>query len=320
MTKAKTLSFIEKYGSFLFMIACFAFFSIKIPDIWLTSYMITTAIEQSVSLGFVSLGLTIVMASGEMDMSIGSIVSLASMVSMMCIASSKPIWMAVVVAVACGAAIGLMNGFMRTTMKLPGLIPTIGMQSAVAGVAMMVNAGNMIYGSGKFLQPYTRIGRGSLGAVPISAIIFIVGAVAVWFPLARARAGRLSYMVGGNSRASLFSGVRVNRQIVKSYIICAVLGAIAGIMASARSGSGNPQAGVDLFLDGLIAVTLGSTVLTDEREYRALGSIIGAVFITMMINGLQYLGMGYHMQCIVRGLLLLIGLTFSSLRRIVDER
>lgn len=319
MNKTGAVSLIEKYGSFLFMIACFAFFSIKIPDVWLTSYMITTAIEQSVSLGFVSLGLTVVMASGETDMSIGSIVSLASMLSMMAIASNKPIWVAVALTIACGAAIGLLNGFMRTTMKLPGLIPTIGTQSAIAGVAMMVNAGNMIYGSGEFLRPYTRIGRGYWGSIPIPAVIFAVGAVAVWFLLAKTRTGRLSYMVGGNPSASLFSGIKVNKQIVKSYVICAILGAIGGIMASARSGSGNPQAGVDLFLDGLIAVTLGSTVLTDEREYRALGSIIGAIFITMMINGFQYLGLGYHMQCIARGLLLLIGLTFSSLRKIVSE-
>ncbi len=316
MNKTKTVSFIEQYGSFSFMVACFAFFSFKIPDVWLTSYMFSTVLEQSVSLGFVALGLTVVMASGEMDMSIGSIVSLGSMLSMMAIAQDKPIWMAIVVTILCGAAVGLINGFMRTKMDLPGIIPTIGTQSAIAGVAMMVNSGNMIYGSGEFLSSYTRIGRGYLGAVPIAIMVFASGALIIWFFLSKTRSGRLFYMIGGNKTACLFSGIKVNKHIVKAYVVCAILGGMAGIMASARSGSGNPQAGVDLFLDGLIAVTLGSTIFAEEREYSAIGSVISAVFITMMINGLQLLGQGYHAQCIMRGLLLLISLTLSSLRNI----
>lgn len=313
VSRKRFISLVAKYGSTVFMIGGFAFFSIRMPETWLTSYMLSTVIEQTVSLGLVALGLTVVMATGETDMSIGSIVSLASMLSMICIANNQPIWIAIVLTLLCGAAIGIVNGFMRTTMKIPGIIPTIGTQSAIAGVALMVNSGNMIYGSGEFLKSYTRIGRGYLGAVPISAIIFIAGAILIWLLLARTKTGRLFAVIGGNPKASMFSGVKVNRQVLKAYVICAVLGAAAGIMASARSGSGNPEAGVDLFLDGLIAVTLGSTMLTSEKEYRAIGSIVGAVFITMMINGLQLMGQGYHMQCIMRGFLLLIGLTLSSL-------
>ena len=319
MSKKKVIGFVAKYGSAILMLGAFLYFSIRIPDIWLTSYMLSSIVEQSVSLGLVALGLTIVSAHGEMDMSIGSVVSLGAMLSMMCIASNRPIWTAVLLTVVCGAAIGVVNGFMRTKMRIPGMIPTIGMQSAIAGVALMVNNGNMIYGSGEHLKAYTQMGRGYIGAISVPALIFVAIALAVWFVMAKMKQGRLFYMIGGNADATALSGVKVNRQVLKGYVFCAVLGALAGVMASARSGSGNPEAGVDLFLDGLIAVTLGSTLLTDEREYRAVGSIVGALFITMMINGLQLIGQGNHMQCIMRGVLLLLGLVLSSLRSIAAE-
>lgn len=319
MSKKKIIGFVAKYGSAILMLGAFLYFSIRIPDIWLTSYMLSSIVEQSVSLGLVALGLTIVSAHGEMDMSIGSVVSLGAMLSMMCIASNRPIWTAVLLTVICGAAIGVVNGFMRTKMRIPGMIPTIGMQSAIAGVALMVNNGNMIYGSGEHLKAYTQMGRGYIGAISVPALIFAAIALMVWFVMAETRQGRLFYMIGGNADATALSGVKVNRQILKGYVFCAILGALAGVMASARSGSGNPEAGVDLFLDGLIAVTLGSTLLTDEREYRAVGSIVGALFITMMINGLQLIGQGNHMQCIMRGVLLLLGLVLSSLRSIAAE-
>lgn len=319
MSKKKIIGFVAKYGSAILMLGAFLYFSIRIPDIWLTSYMLSSIVEQSVSLGLVALGLTIVSAHGEMDMSIGSVVSLGAMLSMMCIASNRPIWTAVLLTVVCGAAIGVVNGFMRTKMRIPGMIPTIGMQSAIAGVALMVNDGNMIYGSGEHLKAYTQMGRGYIGAISVPALIFVAIALVVWFVMAKMKQGRLFYMIGGNADATALSGVKVNRQVLKGYVFCAVLGALAGVMASARSGSGNPEAGVDLFLDGLIAVTLGSTLLTDEREYRAVGSIVGALFITMMINGLQLIGQGNHMQCIMRGVLLLLGLVLSSLRSIAAE-
>ncbi len=319
MSKKKVIGFVAKYGSAILMLGAFLYFSIRIPDIWLTSYMLSSIVEQSVSLGLVALGLTIVSAHGEMDMSIGSVVSLGAMLSMMCIASNRPIWTAVLLTVVCGAAIGVVNGFMRTKMRIPGMIPTIGMQSAIAGVALMVNDGNMIYGSGEHLKAYTQMGRGYIGAISVPALIFVAIALVVWFVMAKMKQGRLFYMIGGNADATALSGVKVNRQVLKGYVFCAVLGALAGVMASARSGSGNPEAGVDLFLDGLIAVTLGSTLLTDEREYRAVGSIVGALFITMMINGLQLIGQGNHMQCIMRGVLLLLGLVLSSLRSIAAE-
>ena len=195
MSKKKIIGFVAKYGSAILMLGAFLYFSIRIPDIWLTSYMLSSIVEQSVSLGLVALGLTIVSAHGEMDMSIGSVVSLGAMLSMMCIASNRPIWTAVLLTVICGAAIGVVNGFMRTKMRIPGMIPTIGMQSAIAGVALMVNNGNMIYGSGEHLKAYTQMGRGYIGAISVPALIFAAIALVVWFVMAETRQGRLFYII-----------------------------------------------------------------------------------------------------------------------------
>ena len=129
--------------------------------------------------------------------------------------------------------------------------------------------------------------------------------------MSKTRQGRLFYVIGGNKEASRLSGVQLHLNVILAYVICGALGAFAGLMSAARSGSGNPEAGINFLLDGLIAITLGSTFLTEEREYKALGSVVGALYITMMINGMQMMGCGNHQQCIMRGVLLLVGLTLS---------
>lgn len=318
--KHKAVTFISKYGTAILIVLSFAFFSIKMPDIWLTSYVMITILEQSVSLGLVALGLTVVNAAGEMDMSIGSIASLGSMITMFLIVGEQSIPVAIIATLLIGAAIGFVNGFMRTKMRIPGMIPTIGTQIAVAGIAMMVNSGNIIYGGGHALDTLTTMGRGYLGEnISIPAIIFLVVALLVWFMMSKTRQGRLFYVIGGNKEASRLSGVQLHLNVILAYVICGALGAFAGLMSAARSGSGNPEAGINFLLDGLIAITLGSTFLTEEREYKALGSVVGALYITMMINGMQMMGCGNHQQCIMRGVLLLVGLTLSSLRRIATE-
>jgi ribose/xylose/arabinose/galactoside ABC-type transport system permease subunit len=297
----------------------FVYFSFLMPDIWLTTYNLMNLVEQTVSLGLVALGLTVVRAAGEMDLSVGSMVSLASMLSMGLIMAGRPIWLAIVIALFAGLSVGFVNGFMRTTMRIPGVIPTIGSQGAVAGIALIYNWGNMIFGRGPAVDAFCNIGRGYIGPISIPAAIFLVVAFVIWFLLNRTKYGRLLYMIGGNPEASRLSGVKVNRHIRLSYIMCGILAASSGIMMTARIGAGNPLGGNDLLLDGIIAVMVGSTVLAGEQEFNPVGSIVGAFFVTLVMTGLQMIGKGYHVQCILRGVLLLVALTLFSLQRRASE-
>ena len=299
----KTRNVLSRFSPLALVIAVFLIFSFLIPDLWLSWYNFSGMLEQAVALGMAALGLTISLVVGEFDMSVGSMVSIGSMVSMMMIAGDKPIIVAVLLTVLIGALGGVVNGFIRTVLRIPGVIPTIGTQSVFAGIALLINSGNMVYGSGKNFTTFTRLGRG----FPIAAIIFLLVAAMVWLFVTKTRNGRAAQMVGGNDVACGLSGIPVNRYIRMGFIICAMLGAVGGIMAAARSGSGNPKAGVDLFLDALIAVNLGSAFVAEEQqEYSVVGTTIGVLFIIMTINGLQLMGKGFHVQCIMRGILLIL--------------
>ena len=310
---------ISRLGSVVMMLGLFIYFAILMPDIWLTTYNFMNLIEQTVTLGLLALGLTVVRAAGEMDLSVGSMVSFASMLSMGFVMAGRPIWLAIMVALFAGLCVGFVNGFMRTNLRIPGVIPTIGSQGAVAGLAMIYNWGNMIFGRGPAVDAFCNLGRGYIGPISIPATIFLMFALIVWFLLNKTSYGRLLYMIGGNPEASRLSGVRVNRCVRLSYILCGILAGCSGVMMTARIGAGNPLAGSDLLLDGIIAVMVGSTVLAEEQEFNPIGSIVGAFFVTLVIAGMQMLGQGYHAQCIFRGLLLLVALTLFSLQRRAAE-
>ncbi len=319
MRKHRLYLFISRAGSLSIIGGLFLYFSVTMPDIWLTTYNLLNLIEQTVALGLVGLGFTIVRACGEVDLSVGSMTSFASMIVMAMIVAERSILLSIAVALLAGAVVGVSNGLMRTTLRIPGVIPTIGSQSVVAGLAMIVGWGNMIYGRNPTADAFCTIGRGYIGPVSIPAIILGVSAFVVWFLLGRTRYGRLLYMIGSNPDASRLSGVRVNAQIMVAYILCGLFAAFSGVMMAARIGAGNPIGGGDTLLDVIIAVMIGSTVGAEEQEFSALGSLIGAFFVTLVMTGMQMSGGAYHIQCLMRGLLLLSSLTLFSLRKHAAE-
>lgn len=310
---------ISKVGSIAIIGGLFIYFAVLMPDIWLTGYNLMNLIEQTVCLGLVALGLTFVCAAGENDLSVGSTASLASIISMGLIMGGQPIGVSVIISLFIGSLVGLCNGILRTKVRIPGVIPTIGTQSIVAGLAMIYNWGNMIFGSGPAVTKFCVLGRGYVGPISVPALILVLTGVLVWVLLNYTRFGRLIYMVGGNPEASRLSGVRVNRIVMLSYMVCGVLAAAAGVMMSARIGAGNPLGGNDLLLDGIIAVMLGGTILAEEQEFSPAGSLVGAFFVTLVMTGLQLCGHGSHVQCILRGVLLIVALALFSLQKRAAE-
>lgn len=306
---------ILRFSPLVLVILVFLLFSIWIPRLWLSWYNFSGMLEQAIGLSLTALGLTVSMIAGEFDMSVGSIVSVGSMVCMMVIAKDHAIVTAFLSVLMFGFACGLINGLIRTVGKIPGVIPTIGTQSIFAGIALLLNNGNMVYGSGKNFDSFTNIGRGSIVGFPISGFILIIVTIMVWISISKMKLGRLFIMIGGNTKSCELSGLKTNTYIRYAFILSGLLAAIGGFMASARSGSGNPREGVDLFLNALIAVNMGGAFIAEEEgEYSVLGTIIGSLFITMTINGLQLTGQGYHMQCIIRGVLLILARVLFALK------
>lgn len=304
----------SRLGSIGTIVLVFLYFSIKVPNVWLTKYNFLNMVEQTVTLGLLAMGMTMIRAAGEMDMSMGSMVSLSSCLVMGFVMAGRAPWVAVVLTLLIGMAAGLFNGFLRTVARIPGIIPTMSCQGILSGVALVYSNGMAIYGAGPGVAALTRLGRG------LEPCLILMGAaLLIWGVLSRTRYGRLVYMTGGNSEASRFAGVRVNSVALSAYIICATLGAAAGIMLAGRIGSGGPTIGADFLLDVIIAVMIGSTVLTREQEFTGLGSLVGALFMTVVNCGMQITGQGYPAQCLLRGILFLVCLWLFSLQRRATE-
>lgn len=319
MERRRLYLLISRFASMTMIIGLFTYFAIRLPDIWLSSYNLMNLVEQTVSLGLVALGLTVVRATGEIDLAVGSTVSLSTLIPVGMIIAGRPIGLAIVATLLVGVCVGLANGFMRTTMRLPGVIPTLCSQSVIAGLAQIYTWGDMLFGTGPGLRSFVRLGRGRIGSLSIPATVFGVIVILVWFFLTRTKWGRVLYMIGGNPRAAESSGIDVNQYVRISFITCGVLSAASGLMMAARIGAGNPVGGADMLLDGIIAVMVGSTILAQEQEFSAVGSVVGAFFVTIVMSGLQMIGQGYDMQCLLRGILLYLSLGFFSLQRRASE-
>ncbi|MEW6228317.1 MAG: ABC transporter permease [Bacillota bacterium] len=315
LKKQRIYTLVSRLGSIGVIVSVFAFFATTMPNVWLSGYNLLNMLEQTVTLGLIVLGMTVIRAVGEMDLSVGAMLTLSSVLSMgLVVNAGMPPLVAIAISLLVGAVAGLLNGFLRTTARIPGVIPTIGSQGILTGAALVYSKGMAIYGSGPDVQAFTRIGR---GIAPVA--VLIAGTILVWWFLARTRYGRLVYMTGGNPEATRFSGARVNRVILSAYVICAVFAAAGGAMLSGRIGSGNPTAGGDFLLDCIIAVMIGSTVLTQEQEFTGLGSLIGALFMTVVNTGMQITKQGYPAQCLLRGILFLVCLFLFSLQRRATE-
>lgn len=310
---------ISRLGSIIMFAVLFLYLSIRMPDTWLTMDNFRNLVEQTVSLGMCALGMTIVRAAGENDLAIGSTVSLTSMVSFSIVLAGWPVWLSLLATLGVGAGIGLANGLMRTALRIPGIIPTIGSQHIILGLAMICGWGNMIFGRGPGIDELCRLGQGFIGPISVPATILALVVLVVWFVLDRTKLGRMLYAVGGNPEAARLSGTNVNGIVVVAYVLCGMLASAAGFMMSARIGSGNPFAGADLLLDSIIAVMIGSTVIVDEQEFRAAGSVFGAFFITVVMTGMQSQGQGYHTQCLLRAVLLLVSMGLFSMQKRATE-
>ncbi len=315
LSRQKAYLLVSRLGTISMIVMLFAYFAITMPTEWLSLYNLRNLVEQTVSLGLLAVGLTIVRAAGEMDMSVGAMMSLGSMVSMGLVLWGQSVWLPIAITVAVGGLGGLANGLMRAKARLPGVIPTLGSRAVLSGLALLCNGGSALYGVGPGVTTLCELGRGSLGPISIPGSVLLGGVVLCWWLLGRTRYGRLIYMVGGNSEAAKFSGVRVDRVVVIAYTLCGIYAAAAGVMVSGRLGAGNPFVGNDLLLDAIIAVMVGSTVLAQEQEFSPFGSLAGAFFVTFVNSGMQMAGQGYPAQCILRGVLLLGSLALFSLQK-----
>lgn len=299
---------IQRYSTLVVLILMFVGFSLFVNR-FLAAQNLMNILQQIAILTIVGAGLTFGFAAREMDLSVGFTVGMAGILVPLMLVEGYPIALAIPAGLLAGLVVGLVNAFLVTVVGIPSLIATLAMGSILFGFNFLLTGGRAIYGG--LPDSYLALGQGQVMGLPVLAW-FMLGAVLIaWFVMERTIFGRYIYAVGGNQKAAELSGVQVRRYRAAALVVCSLFAVVAGILLAARLGSGQPNAGERYLLDGLATVFIGMTMLRPGTA-TVLGTFFGALFIGIINNGLNLMGMDTYIQSIVKGLIILVAVAIVS--------
>ena len=301
-----------KSGVFIALFALCIFLSFA-TDGFLTSVNLFNVGRQVSLLGIMSVGMTFVLISGEVDLSVGSNYAFSGLLAGMLIISAYGLTVALCVGILAGAVIGLINGLLSTYGRLPSLIATLGMLSIVRGAALIMTNGapvtvNVHNGAApNVLNTFEFMGQGYvLGVVPMQLVFFAAVAAVAWFVLSSTNFGFRIFAVGGSAKAARVAGIDVSRVKISAFIVMGALAAFAGILSLAFLPSGQAgRTGLGLELDVIAATIVGGSSLSGG-EGTILGTIFGVLIIGVMRNGLVLMGFSPFVQELMIGLVIII--------------
>ena len=314
---------LRRYAIFIILAALIVFFHHAEPA-FLHVNNLFSVLQSVAVVVLLAVGVTVTLAVDGFDLSVGSIAAFTLMTS----SYAMVVWQfsaaaTVAFALITGAAIGLVNGLLIVSLRIPDLLATLGMMFLLAGLQLIPSAGRSItsglilsdgsVAQGAFDPTFLAIGRYQLfGIAPLPVVIVGVIAVVFWFLMERTRWGRVFYAVGGNETAAYLAGAAVKAYRVAAYVISGVLAALGGVFVAARVGRGDVFAGSSLLLDSVAAALIGFAVL-DQRRANVIGAVTGAIFVGIVLNGLTMLNVPYYTQDFVKGAVLVgaLALTFG---------
>lgn len=279
---------------------------------FLTSKNIMNVLQQISTNGMIAFGMTYVILLGGIDLSVGSVVALSGVMSMALMARSG--WglvPALLAGVLIGTAIGLIDGFFITKVNMPAFIVTLAMMNIARGFALITTSGKPIYvqddrlliiGNGKLLEN-----------VPLQAVYMLIIFALLFVVLNYTKYGRHLYATGGNIEAARFSGINVNRVQLTAYIISGTVSGFAGVLTAARLYSALPSMGEGAEMNAIAAVVLGGTMMTGGSGTLG-GTLIGALIIGVMNNGLNLMGVSSYWQDVAKGVIIILAIYMDIIR------
>jgi len=312
VTRALTIA--GKYGTIIGLVAMIVLLSIAAPGTFFSTSNFVNVITQNSLIAIVACGMTLPLVVGEFDLSLGYTASFASVLCVGLMTNQGlPIPLAIVLSLAMGAMVGLVNGLLVTQLGVNALIATLGTGTVVVGINYAYTNGmpiNLIGNKG-FLD--LALGK-FMGVIPNPIILVVIVVFALWLLLNRTVLGQQMQAVGGNNEAARLSGVRVERVRIWAFVIAAFCAALAGVMLASRVGSGQLTAGDGYLLASFAAVFLGSAALRDG-EFHIVGTVIGVLLVGFGYNGLAILGAPTFFQYIFAGGLLIAAVALSTVAR-----
>jgi len=296
-------SFAQQYGlAISFFLLCLSL--TLLSDRFLTINNLTNILRQSTINGIIAVGMTLVILTRGIDLSVGSILALSAVMTADVMQKGTPVYLAIPYGLLIGAGLGLISGWLVTKMRVPPFIGTLGVMTFGRGLALTYTQGKPITG---LPEAFRFVGVGYLGTIPMPVVIAFVVFVLAFIGLTRMKFGEYIYAIGNNEIAAKLSGIPVKSYIAATYVITGALSALAGQILIARLNSAQPVAGVGFEFDAIAAVVVGGTSF-EGGEGSVSGTLLGVLIIAVINNGLNLLDVPSFYQSVVKGLVIALAL------------
>lgn len=306
--RQKAGAFFSKYGIFFAFVLLAGVMAIVSPPFRSLSN-VKNILQQSSVNGIMAVGMTLVIITAGIDLSVGSVLALSAVVATsFAHPDTHPLAVPALLGVLVGLACGTVNGILIAKNRLAPFIVTLGMMTVARGLALVYTNGRPV---NNLTDAYNEIGGGYLAGIPFPTIIFFIVVLLGVFILHFTRFGRYVYAVGGNELAAKVSGVNTDRILIGVYALAGALAGIAGVVLSSRVRSGSPATGAGYELDAIAAVVIGGTSLSGGVGSIA-GTIVGVLIIGVMNNGLDLLNVSSYWQQIVKGLIIVLAVLLDK--------
>jgi ribose transport system permease protein len=303
-----------EFGIGIAFVLEFIFFALLSPYFFTPDNLLNVSLQASIT-AIIAAGMTFVILTGGIDLSVGSLVAFAGIVSTTVLKSGLPPAAGFAAAIVAGMAVGSLSGafagFCITRFTIAPFIVTLATMTIWRGAAFVWTDGRPVW---ELPAGFAFLGNGRLLAVPVPTIIMVLTFIASHIILTRTRFGRYVYAVGGNIEAARLAGIRTWRVLVNVYILSGTLAALSGILLASRMNSGQPNAGVAYELDVIAAVVVGGTSLSGGAG-SIVGTFIGAMLIAVLRNGLNLLNVNSYIQQVIVGVVILLAVMLDQIRR-----
>ena len=293
--------YFKKYGIFIALLFICIILTIATPNFLTLQNMVMVLRQTSIN-GILAIGVTFVIISGGIDLSLGSVVALTGVAAAsFAHPGTHGLIVPLLVGILIGLGIGVINGLIITKGKVAAFIVTLGMMTIARGLALVVSDGRPV---SNLSDSFNFIGGGAFLNIPIPILLFGAVIVLSSIILNYTKTGRYIYAVGGNENAAKASGINVHSIKMFTYIMCSGLAGLAGIVLASRITTGQPNAGVAYELDAIAAVVIGGTSLSGGSG-KIIGTVVGALIIGVINNGLDLLNITSYSQQIIKGLIII---------------
>jgi len=307
-----TMKYMSELTTVIALIILMAVITI-INSNFLTANNLLNLLLQVTSNALIAFGMTFVILTGGIDLSVGSILALSSALTAGLLGSGMPVTLAILISLILGCILGMMNGLLISYGKLAPFIVTLATMTIFRGATLVYTNGNPITKglSDTFLFQF--LGQGYIVGIPFPVIIMFIVFIVLYVLLHKTAFGKSVYAIGGNEKAAYISGVKLNKVKIIIYSISGMMASISGLIITSRLSSAQPTAGASYEMDAIAAVVLGGTSLSGGKG-RILGTLIAALIIGVLNNGLNIIGVSAFWQQVVKGVVILIAVLIDRFK------